>query len=68
MTQLQSLQAHIATIRNEGRILEDLTNKYPALAAMFKNSDDQMSFLLSQPPMTFMVCFFPNFSPIILWY
>ena len=55
MTELQSLQAFVASISSEGSILKDLVSKYPSLASIFTNADDHMAYLLSQPPMTFLV-------------
>ena len=57
MAQLQTLQAHVVTIQNEGKSLQELTEKYAHLAAMFQTNDDQMTFLLTQPPITFLVSF-----------
>ena len=55
MTQLQNLQAHIASIKDEGASMSDLTAKYASLSAMFHTNDDQMTYLLTQPPLTFLV-------------
>ena len=55
LTELQALQSFVASIKDQGASLRDLTTKYPALASMFNNVDDQMTYLLSQPPMTFLV-------------
>ena len=55
LAELQALQSFVASIKDQGASLRDLTTKYPALASMFSNVDDQMTYLLSQPPMTFLV-------------
>lgn len=55
MLELQTLQAYVASIRSQGDRLQDIVMKNPCLADMFKNNDDQMNFLLTQPPLTFLV-------------
>ena len=66
LTELQSLQTFVASIKGQGTSLSDLVAKYPTLASMFQNADDQMAYLLSQPPMTFLVRVFQFYKKYIL--